>query len=157
MSKKARAVRYDLEGCHVHPEEGAVPCGKRFMCGAPGCKVMVGGNRVEGANAAEVLSVLKEIDRIRSAATGPWKAGFFYLLTLVAVTVVAVGAAKSVGPWLLPAVLGFALAAGVIVGVLQQSQDRKISEAATSQLLRAALDKGRRRTRQVQGDPAPPA
>jgi len=103
---------------------------------------MVGGYRIEGATAAEVLPVLQEIDRIRGAARGPWRAGFFYLLTLIVVTAVAVTAAKSVSAWLLPAILAFGLAGGVVVGVLQQSQDKKISEDATARLLRTALGRG---------------
>lgn len=109
------------------------------MCGAPGCRVRTSGYLIEGASSDDVLRVLGEIQRLRSAAPGPWRAGFFYLLVLVVVLGFTLTISRTVAGWLMPVVLAFALAGLVVVGVLQQSHDKRISEKATVRLLRAVL------------------
>lgn len=105
----------------------------------PTCHVRYKGYMIRGCTCDDVLPVLREVQQLQDAARGPWRAGFFYMLVLIVVLTFVLTIARTVAAWLMPVVLAFGLAGLVVVGVLQQSHDKKISEKAMARLLTAAL------------------
>jgi hypothetical protein len=117
-----------------HPvPEGVVTC--------PTCGVIVlGGGRYEiRGHVDDVVAVLQETQRQRSADRGPWRTGLFYLLCLAFVAAVLLAVVRIVPLWIVPLVLATTLSGVAIVGALQQRHDGKISERGMRGLIKAAL------------------
>jgi hypothetical protein len=121
------------------PDDIGVPA-RPHSC--PLCGVRVEGSRnyqVEGANADDVVKVVRELERQRLANRGPWRAGLFYLLCLAVVTTVFLVASNLAPIWALPMVLAAAIIGVVVLGALQQRQDGRLTERGFVSVVGAAL------------------
>lgn len=94
---------------------------------------------VHGTDSADVIKVMKEIERQRLAMQGPWRAGLFYLTCLTLVTSLALVVARLVDWWVLPIVMVVALVSVVVLGALQLRQDGKITERGLISLIAASF------------------
>jgi hypothetical protein len=124
-------------------------CGHRSpasaqFCSACGARLESGSRRlhITGANPDDVVKVMREAERQRLASQGPWRAGLFYLTSIVVITTILLVVARSLPVWTLPIVLAAAVVTLVVLGALQQRQHGKITEKGLISLI------GRRCVRQ---------
>ncbi|GAA0908670.1 hypothetical protein [Virgisporangium aurantiacum] len=129
---------------------------RRTTC--PNCGMELGPRMrysVHGTDSADVIKVMKEIERQRLATQSPWRAGLFYLTCLSVVTALVLVVARLVDWWILPIVMVTALVSVVVLGALQLRQDGKITERGLISLIAASFRTAKSVLPQSQGTPPP--
>ena len=129
---------------------------RRTHC--PNCGVTLGPRTrysVYGTDSADVIKVMREIERQRLSTRSPWRAGLFYLTCLAVVTALALVVARLVDWWILPIVMIVALVSMVVLGALQLRQDGKLTEPGLTSLIGASFRTAKSVLPQAQGTPPP--